>query len=375
MKRSGGVHKSETSTSGRKMSAHNGKEKYDKKKVQCYCSKFCNFAVDCWSNKERKSEEANISKRDFDDEFVLLMVFEYDDVYLADWWYMDTGCSNYLTGNKKWLVDFDSEKKTKIICADDKYLNAKGMGNVVVVLNNGKSTLIQNVWYIPSMKSNMMSYLHLDGINIVSFVDEFTRMKWASFKKFKHEAFVEFKKFRIKVENQCGQKLNILKTGGGDTHRRKLGDKSKVMLLVGYHNTCAYKLYCLVTNKVEFSIDVIMKESEVWDLSKSQSNFGVVLTSKDTSESKGYEDKSESEDDFEAKYELKSEGDSEDEEVSKGESNSEGEYDSDPDSDDDLDYGGQHSEGGHAYKGGTYGVPTFDTIPASEGDSKHVQRP
>ena len=55
---------------------------------------------------------------------------------------MDTGCSNHLTGNKKWLVDFDSGKSTKIRCADDKYLNAEGMGNVRVILNNGKAVVI-----------------------------------------------------------------------------------------------------------------------------------------------------------------------------------------------------------------------------------------
>ena len=46
--------------------------------------------------------------------------------------------------------------------------------------------------------------------------------------------------------------------------RRKLDDRSRVMFLVGYHSTGAYKLHCLVTNKVEFNRDVIVKESEVW---------------------------------------------------------------------------------------------------------------
>lgn len=36
-----------------------------------------------------------------------------------------------------------------------------------------------------------------------------------------------------------------------DATRRKLDDRSKVMLLIGYHNTIVYKLYCLVTNKVK----------------------------------------------------------------------------------------------------------------------------
>ena len=61
-----------------------------------------------------------------------------------------------------------------------------------------------------------------------------------------------------------------------DAKRRKLDDKSRVMLLVGYHSTWAYKIYCLITNKVKFSRDVIMKELEAWDWNKSQSNYGVV---------------------------------------------------------------------------------------------------
>lgn len=39
----------------------------------------------------------------------------------------------------------------------DKYLNIEGMRNVRVILNNGKSALIQNVWYVLDMKSNLMS--------------------------------------------------------------------------------------------------------------------------------------------------------------------------------------------------------------------------
>lgn len=44
-----------------------------------------------------------------------------------------------------------------------------------------------------------------------------------------------------------------------DSKRRKLDDKSRIKLLVGYNNTSAYKPYCPVTNKVEFNKDVIVK--------------------------------------------------------------------------------------------------------------------
>ena len=88
---------------------------------------------------------------------MLLLASESDDMNSSKWWYMATGCASHLTGNKKWLVDFDSGKSTKIICVVDKYLNVEGMENVKIILNNGKAAVIQNVWYVPDMKSNLMS--------------------------------------------------------------------------------------------------------------------------------------------------------------------------------------------------------------------------
>ena len=58
---------------------------------------------------------------------------------------MDTGCSNHLTGNKQWLTDFNSRRRTKIRCADDKYLNVEGMGDVRVRVKNGKDIMIKDV--------------------------------------------------------------------------------------------------------------------------------------------------------------------------------------------------------------------------------------
>lgn len=48
----------------------------------------------------------------------------------------------------------------------------------------------------------------------VSFVNEFIRMTWVTLIKFKHEVFVEFNKFKVKDENQSGQRLKILGTDG-----------------------------------------------------------------------------------------------------------------------------------------------------------------
>ncbi|XP_050896772.1 uncharacterized protein LOC127103564 [Lathyrus oleraceus] len=151
-----------------------------------------------------------------------------------------------------------------------------------------------------------------------------------------------------------------------DATREKLDDRSKMMLLMGYHSTCAYKLYCPFTNKVEVSRDVVVKESKLWDWSKSQSNF-------------------EGEIDYEEEFDSNpdSGGDSYygDPDFD-GDSDSDGDsYYGDPDSDGDSNFGGSpdsgnilDSEGGHASEVSTYGVPTSDIVPESEG-SEQVQRP
>ncbi|XP_058751194.1 uncharacterized protein LOC131624261 [Vicia villosa] len=77
-KRHVGSQKSEASYSDRKKH-QKGNEKLDKRMVRYNCcNRFVQFAKDCWSNKERKSEEANIVRGDYDEELVLLMAYESD---------------------------------------------------------------------------------------------------------------------------------------------------------------------------------------------------------------------------------------------------------------------------------------------------------
>lgn len=74
-----------------------------------------------------------------------------------DLWYMDTGCSNHMTNNKDWLINFDPSKKNRIRLVDERTMSAEGMGDIMVVREDGKTMVIENVWYVPGMKCNLMS--------------------------------------------------------------------------------------------------------------------------------------------------------------------------------------------------------------------------
>jgi len=55
-----------------------------------------------------------------------------------------------------------------------------------------------------------------------------------------------------------------------DAKRRKLGDKSEPMILVGYHETGAYRLYHHVNHSILISRDVKICENEAWDWNKKE---------------------------------------------------------------------------------------------------------
>lgn len=105
-----------------------------------------------------------------------------------------------------------------------------------------------------------------------------------------------------------------------DATRKKLDDRIKVMLLISYQSTCTYKLYYPLTNKVKVNKDVIVKESETWDWSKSPSNSSEMTTLEYDCASKG---------DSASKEDSSSKGDS----AFEGDTDSEGWYESEGESD------------------------------------------
>lgn len=178
----------------------------------------------------------------------------------------------------------------------------------------------------------------------------------------------------VPIEKWTGRKQSVIyfKVFGSvcykhipNATRRKLDDRSRVMLLIGHHCTCEYKLYFQVTNKDEGIKDIIVKESKTWDWSKSQSNSSTVSTLEFGCASEG---------DFASKGDSDSEGESKSENYSalkvtlivkvslnlKNNYGSKGDFDSEGESDSEGD---SNSDGGLDYEGD----PTFEVNFASKG--------
>ena len=72
-------------------------------------------------------------------------------------WYINSGCSNHMTGHRDWLVNFDAMKKSKVRFADNKVILAEGAGNVAARRLAGRQAMITYVLYVLGMKSNLIS--------------------------------------------------------------------------------------------------------------------------------------------------------------------------------------------------------------------------
>ncbi|XP_019447362.1 PREDICTED: uncharacterized protein LOC109350594 [Lupinus angustifolius] len=148
-----------------------GKKKLDKKKLQCYnCRNYGHFASECKFNKWKSSreDEASLAKEEStnisDEEHCLLMattVTEQGSRDCNEFWYLDIGCSNHMTGRREWFAQLDESVKSKVKFADHSAISAKGVGRILIQRLDGKSASISNVLYVQKMKNNLLSLGHL----------------------------------------------------------------------------------------------------------------------------------------------------------------------------------------------------------------------
>lgn len=62
-----------------------------------------------------------------------------------------------MTGNKDLFSSLDNQVKSKIKLGDDHQVNALGKGIVIRLSKKNEKKNIPNVYYVPSLKHNLMS--------------------------------------------------------------------------------------------------------------------------------------------------------------------------------------------------------------------------
>ncbi|KAE8699231.1 BTB/POZ and MATH domain-containing protein 4-like [Hibiscus syriacus] len=102
-------------------------------------------------------EKANYVEEKTDGKKTLLLARKETDGGQAKSWYLDSGASNHMCGRKDMFVELYESVSENVSFGDDSTIAVKGRGNILIRLKDGRHQFISNVYYVPTMKSNILS--------------------------------------------------------------------------------------------------------------------------------------------------------------------------------------------------------------------------
>ncbi|KAL4297638.1 hypothetical protein GQ457_12G007010 [Hibiscus cannabinus] len=131
---------------------------YDKSKVECYsCQKLGHFSWEC-QNEGNNEERVNLIEDQQDvEEPTLLLALKNEENNDASTWYLDNGASNHMCGDKEAFVKLDEKFKGNVSFGDSSKVQIQGKGTILISLKDDSHSLITDVYYVPKLKSNILS--------------------------------------------------------------------------------------------------------------------------------------------------------------------------------------------------------------------------
>ncbi|XP_074356671.1 uncharacterized protein LOC141696427 [Apium graveolens] len=163
-------------------SNYKGRGVRDKSKVRCFnCQLLGHFAAECKRPRRAKEahQEARLAKFEEDEPALLLENHVKTEVEMAllnernispklntnnkgnqtesNVWYLDNGASNHMTGIKSKLCELDESVTGRVEFGDGSAVEIKGRGSMIVKCNNGEERMIRDVYFIPTLHSNILS--------------------------------------------------------------------------------------------------------------------------------------------------------------------------------------------------------------------------
>eukprot|EP00253_Pinus_taeda_P009846 PITA_09846 len=141
-----------------KQQAHG--QRYDKSQVQChYCKKYGHYANECRKkqNDMNSRQNANFANEENKNPKNVLLTCNIAQDKQEYFWFLDSCCSNHMTGNIAMFSNLDENVKFEVTTGTDSKISVKGKGRVSIQARNGEQIIVPEVYYVPGLKCNLLS--------------------------------------------------------------------------------------------------------------------------------------------------------------------------------------------------------------------------
>jgi hypothetical protein len=135
---------------GRGGSRGRGRARFDKKNIQCYyCKRYGHFERDCRLKEDNNKKGVKYAQEgDEASPNNLFLSYNKAENGIKDIWYLDSRCSNHMSGNKELFSTMDESFKSKIKLGDDKALEDSAKGSMEVHTKEGMKS-VKDIYYTP----------------------------------------------------------------------------------------------------------------------------------------------------------------------------------------------------------------------------------
>lgn len=93
-----------------------GRQSFTKAAVECFkCHNLGHFQYEC----PQWNKEANYAELDEEEELLLMTVVQENEATRQDAWFLDSGCSNHMCGDKGMFTDMVEGHKHSVKCGNN----------------------------------------------------------------------------------------------------------------------------------------------------------------------------------------------------------------------------------------------------------------